>query len=70
MQFSPCSKNLGDPPGLREATRGGERRIAVEDFIDLTDARVAKMRTDAVEVGACLCDVAIDAVVRTHEWAE
>jgi len=70
MQFSPCSKNFGDTPGLREATRGGERRIAVEDFTDLTDACVAQMRTDAVEVGAGLRDVAIDAVVRRHEWAE
>jgi hypothetical protein len=70
MQFSPCSKHLGDTPGLREATRGGERRIAVENLTDLTDARVTQMRTNAIEVSAGLCDIAIDSVVRTYEGAE
>src|SRR4029079_15914618 len=70
MQLSPCSKNFGNAPRLGDAARGGERRIAVEDFTDLADARVAQVRADAVEIGAGLCEIAVHAVVRTYEWAQ
>src|SRR4051812_18256608 len=43
LQLQPAAQDLGHAPGLRDAAARQERRVGVEHFADLPDARLVEM---------------------------